>query len=409
MAGYKESAYIHDQVMDSTYDSTFPEDDSNSDTLLPIERPAETSVLRKTLDEGEILEDISLSSGTATPESSFKIRAHDKEEELIAPEEERAVRWTRGIFVAVIVLTAVAASVTLFFKASQAQHDDFRRTFENQAMAVKTSLESHIQGQAEAMQAMSTAISVVAATRSRTDAMTDQGSWPAVTIPNFEQIGSTLGLYTDQYLMAPVITDDESRRVWESFAAANKGGVDWERWHSKKRPRQGLSSDMLPLNNDSALTGEAYAPVWQQHPTNPMLVGYDLATDPSLQSAIKSVLSAKKAALGQTILHESRSSPLLPMVYPIFDKPAEMGNDTAASVVGLLVGLSRWDAILSPNSNSIEATSIAASVEAAVPCFNGNEEDATVLSFLIGGEASQPSSFVGKVQGHDSRCLLRMP
>jgi hypothetical protein len=330
----------------------------------------------------------------------------------MAPREAKAVYCTRALVVTLIILSTITWSTALYMKTSQAEEEEFRRAFVDLALSTKSSWKNYLERQLEAMTALSTALTMMTTENSSQSENEngEQQKWPLVTIPGFLQLGSTVERYTESYLMAPFLRDEESRVQWESYASKNLVSMMKQGWDWVEVPNLELASSFLyhhHNNGNGSSVAERgpppYAPVWQHYPINAVTVNYNLASDPILGPGVKSLLSSHTAVFGETTLG-SLNVPLLPTLYPIYDFSPGNRNMTPHTVVGLLMGLASWERILDSLNTNNEEAEILVVVDIISSC-SSKEEELTSFSFLVDGskatEVGSACTFLGNGDLHD--------
>lgn len=129
--------------------------------------------------------------------------------------ENRVIMLIRGLTLVLLLTATLTVSMVLFVVISRHHHREFRRQFENRADKVVVSIGDKATARIDALSAFAFDMASFAKATNQT--------WPAVTIPDFEQRGqNTLNLASIiSLLVCPIVNDDIGRLAWEQHSRDN--------------------------------------------------------------------------------------------------------------------------------------------------------------------------------------------
>lgn len=318
------------------------------------------------LDEDDDDDDEGSTSGpftTGSETTGDSNRLLSKGIERIAPQEDYAVFWAETVAITLIVLITIAVATCLAVTTSNEEKKAFQDDFNSYAAIIEVGSKSHWHGQQEAMSAFTRSL-----TFSTKKSINNNDTWPTVTVPSelFFGQGSDLLVprYVDSYLLAPIV-DRSLIPTWESYSHDHstewiEAGVDTFNSRVSVSTASTFQQRYRHLANDE-ISSSYIAPIWQHYPVQPEWVNYDLASDPHIGGAglINATLFSKHrgAVLMGPTLFTTPISPLLPTAYPILESSLSSGVDPQETVVGILVGLTRWSQILSSMGTNVGSVS----------------------------------------------------
>jgi hypothetical protein len=143
--------------------------------------------------------------------------AHDTKRTL-ARRETRHVSLLRYVFVLILLVTALGASLATYYYAAKVEQDNFQSEFDNVAEVTQRSFVEAVQRRLHALDVFSSGITSHALNPSNTDA------FPNVTVPDWEVKGAQLRTQTDGVFVIwlPLVTD-ETRAGYEAYTQHMQG------------------------------------------------------------------------------------------------------------------------------------------------------------------------------------------
>jgi hypothetical protein len=171
-----------------------------------------------------------------------KQKTANKDCEVVARRETKAVNVLRALLLVLLLVTATLASGGIYFYQSNDEKQEFEAAFKMNAHRIVESFHNAVERRLGATNSMATAITSYALDTKKT--------FPFVTVPNFELRGSDLRIQADATFVhwMPLVTD-ETRTAWEEYALTNRAQID-EAFDqdTKRRKRQ---DDEFGLTNSS--------------------------------------------------------------------------------------------------------------------------------------------------------------
>jgi signal transduction histidine kinase/CheY-like chemotaxis protein len=161
------------------------------------------------------------------PSESFHFKSPDQKDEeyrcmlssSLAEAETRVVKCLRVAVFLVLVLTAALVCTGVYLYTRNREEDNFTTNFENDARQVMESFHDLIERNIGAIASLSSSIT--------SHALTTNTSFPFVTLPHFETMGSHSRDLSGSHIIhwLPLVTD-EKRGEWEQFAMENRDQID---------------------------------------------------------------------------------------------------------------------------------------------------------------------------------------
>ena len=151
---------------------------------------------------------------------------------VLAKKETAAVRWLRMALIGVLLGAAAAVSAGLYNFTANNEREEFHKTFESQSLLIMTTVQSYAQNKLEAMGSLALDVQIHAVTNNLT--------WPNVTVPYFEERVMATKSLTDAHgvLLFPIVTS-ATRAGWEEYSVNH---LDWM-WDSYSTQRQVYGED----------------------------------------------------------------------------------------------------------------------------------------------------------------------
>jgi hypothetical protein len=130
--------------------------------------------------------------------------------ERLGQAETNAVFRLRLLVFLVMLLAAIAVSVTIYFITSGAEQDEFESQFDGAASKVLETFNNVVEQKVAAISSLAVAIIAHGIDHSR--------DWPFVTLSAFQQRSSTARKLADAlFVTISPIVSDENRKEWEDF------------------------------------------------------------------------------------------------------------------------------------------------------------------------------------------------
>ena len=143
----------------------------------------------------------------------------EEEKEQLAKKETRTVRNLRLLVGFVLLCSALAASLLVYFYIHKSEEDEFQRRFEDDALKVLTALGATIQSTFTAVDSLVVNIVSFAEATNQT--------WPFVIVDDFAvRAKKTRSLSKAVLLNMYQVVSDEDRLDWEAFTATNHKWID---------------------------------------------------------------------------------------------------------------------------------------------------------------------------------------
>ena len=142
--------------------------------------------------------------------TNLQDRAALQTKKTLARNETKAVSCLRYVFLTILFCTAIGISLATYFYSKQVEKDNFHSEFDSLSLLVVRSFVDAIENKLSAMDLLSNSVTNVALSTGQT--------FPNVTIPNFETLGSTFRVQTDGIMLfyLPLVTD-ETRVGYEAY------------------------------------------------------------------------------------------------------------------------------------------------------------------------------------------------
>ena len=164
--------------------------------------------------------------------------ANQKENKLIlAKRETKVVCMLRVALIGVLLCAAAAVSAGLYVYTDKNEKEEFHKTFESYSLQILTTLEVYAKNKLEAMGALALDVQIYAVTNNLT--------WPNVTVPYFEERVMATKSLTDAHavLLFPIV-NASTRAGWEEYSVEHRGWV-WDSYHAQ---RQAYGKDESQVN-----------------------------------------------------------------------------------------------------------------------------------------------------------------
>jgi hypothetical protein len=194
-----------------------------------------------------------------------------EEQEEIAKSETTAVFWLRLTVLLVMILSALAVALSVYFYTSGSEQDEFETQFISDSVKVLESVGLTLDTTFGAADAF--VLKLVAYARY------SNSSWPYVTLPNHAvQAAKLLSLSKAFYVSQSYLVSEEQRALWEPYSVANDAWVYEAIEVEKKAARfDGLlegpiltSPDLYDFSGEIRPQGVGpYLPTWQIFPVLP--------------------------------------------------------------------------------------------------------------------------------------------
>jgi hypothetical protein len=138
---------------------------------------------------------------------------HATHKERLGQAETNAVFHLRLVVFLVMLLAAIAVSVTVYIIISEAEQDEFESQFDGAASKVLEAFNDVVHQKVAAISSLAVAIIAHGVDHSR--------SWPFVTLSSFQQRASTARKLADALFVTicPIVSD-ENRTEWEDFVVS---------------------------------------------------------------------------------------------------------------------------------------------------------------------------------------------
>jgi hypothetical protein len=142
--------------------------------------------------------------------SSDSGTVHTTNKERLGQAETNAVFRLRLLVFLVMLLAAVAVSLTIYIITSEAEQDEFESQFDGVASKVLETFNNVVQQKVSAISSLAVAIIAHGVDHSR--------DWPFVTLSSFQQRSSTARKLADAlFVTISPIVSEENRKEWEDF------------------------------------------------------------------------------------------------------------------------------------------------------------------------------------------------
>jgi hypothetical protein len=150
------------------------------------------------------------SKNSSEDESTARTTTH---KERLGQAETNAVFHLRLVVFLVMLLAAIAVSVTIYIITRGAEQDDFESQFDGAASKVLETFNNVVHQKVAAISSLAVAIIAHGIDHSR--------SWPFVTLSSFQQRSSTARKLADALFVTicPIVSD-ENRTEWEDFVVS---------------------------------------------------------------------------------------------------------------------------------------------------------------------------------------------
>jgi hypothetical protein len=157
-------------------------------------------------------EGASSKTGESKNSSEDGSTVHATHKERLGQAETNAVFHLRLVVFLVMLLAAIAVSVTIYIITRGAEQDDFESQFDGAASKVLETFNNVVHQKVAAISSLAVAIIAHGIDHSR--------SWPFVTLSSFQQRSSTARKLADALFVTicPIVSDDD-RKEWEDFVS----------------------------------------------------------------------------------------------------------------------------------------------------------------------------------------------
>ena len=160
-------------------------------------------------------EGASSKTGGSTSKSSCDSGSTDHtSKERLGQDETNAVFRLRLLVFLVMLLAAIAVSVTIYIITSGAEQDEFEAQFDGAAGQVLETFDNVVQQKISAISSLAVAIIAHGVDHNR--------DWPFVTLSSFQQRSSTARKLADAlFVTISPIVSDKNRKEWEDFVTTD--------------------------------------------------------------------------------------------------------------------------------------------------------------------------------------------
>lgn len=168
----------------------------------------------------------------------------------------------------ILVVAVFAASLTLYYVATESEEDGFQEQFEADASIVLDSVEDIAMNKFQALSSLAVAFTA--------QAIANNNTWPFVTLNSFHERAASVRKISGALLLEilPIVTDDD-RVEWEAYSVQRLGWVQGGRAYQKNEQGDANNAGkklIRNLNGESSQLKEGSG-LFQQPPPSPTLEG----------------------------------------------------------------------------------------------------------------------------------------
>lgn len=308
--------------------------------------------------------------------------------------ENKAVSRSKWSVVILILLTIMTTSATLYWKVSEADKASDREAFVKSARIATMAFQNNLNGQLEAMSAMSSAITTfVGPTSSNNVSMS--GKWLGTNISDIARLGCVLKRYTESYFVATFANNESNASGWESDAsqivtflsAIDTSDLEENNLVDAKTPHRVRS---VSGQHDAQGEHLVRLEVLFSFPQDTTAWNYNFTNEASFPDDLASLLVSQQAIMGSTVVRSPPLGVMLPILFPILDSPG-------GTAEGMIVAFTSWNKILSfPKIDGCDK--LIAVVEQILGC-SPDSHGSTAHSFAL--EAGTVATYLVEGQWHD--------
>lgn len=146
---------------------------------------------------------------------------------VLAKRETKVVCLLRVALIGVLLCAAAAVSAGLYVYTDNNEKMEFQKTFDSYSIQILATLQTYAKNKLEAMGALALDVQIYAVTNNLT--------WPNVTVPYFEErVMATKSLTDAQAVSLFPIVNSSTRSGWEEYSVEHRGWI-WDSYFAQRR------------------------------------------------------------------------------------------------------------------------------------------------------------------------------